>query len=85
MSARHLRPASPRDLYCPTCRAMPGSACKRPSGHAVFGGFHAPRERAFEDAISPELAELGMGHATPEQLEQMSRDDQAERSRDARR
>lgn len=79
---RHLRPASPKDLYCPTCRAMPGSPCKRPSGHAVFGGgFHAPRERTFKEAIDPGLAELGMGVATREQLEQMRRDDLAERSR----
>ena len=34
---------------------------------------------SWEDQLAViELAELGMGHATPEQLEQMSRDDQIE-------
>lgn len=47
-----MRPASPKDVSCPTCQAAPGSPCKRPSGHRVFGGaYHAPRERAFEAAV----------------------------------
>lgn len=39
----------PRSVECSTCHAKPGSPCKRPSGHTVFGGgFHAPRIALFE-------------------------------------
>lgn len=42
------RPRSARDVECPTCWAKRGSACKRPSGHAVFGGeSHADRTGQF--------------------------------------
>lgn len=56
-------PDSPKDLPCDTCKATAGSPCKRPSGHAVFGGgFHAPRRKAFEAArrapTSPSLGPL---------------------------
>jgi hypothetical protein len=34
----------PKQATCPQCGAKPGSPCKRPSGHPVFGGdFHAGR------------------------------------------
>ncbi|MDP9478974.1 MAG: hypothetical protein M3R38_25395 [Actinomycetota bacterium] len=37
---------SPRDVQCPHCKAPPGSPCKRPSEHTVFGGgFHVSRKR----------------------------------------
>src|SRR3990167_1025360 len=37
---------TPKDRTCPNCGAGPGSPCKRPSGHAVFGGgFHKAREK----------------------------------------
>jgi len=40
---------SPKDVECPTCYAKPGSPCKRPSGHTVFGGgFHVPRIKKAE-------------------------------------
>ena len=33
-----------REATCPTCGAKPGSPCKRPSGHTVFGGdVHSAR------------------------------------------
>lgn len=39
-----LTRAQLRAHACPTCRAKPGSPCKRPSGHTVFGGdVHAAR------------------------------------------
>jgi predicted nucleic acid-binding Zn-ribbon protein len=35
---------SAKDRECPTCHARPGSPCRRPSGHNVFGGgFHSRR------------------------------------------
>lgn len=44
-------PDSPKDLPCDTCKAPAGSPCRRPSGHAVFGGgFHAPRRKAYAQA-----------------------------------
>lgn len=40
-------PADPRSYPCPSCGAKPGSPCKRPSGHTVFGGgYHAPRQHS---------------------------------------
>jgi hypothetical protein len=37
----------PRAVQCPTCHAKPGSPCRRPSGHNVFGGdVHAERRAA---------------------------------------
>lgn len=35
---------TPKDVPCPTCKAQPGSPCRRPSGHTVpFGDYHAAR------------------------------------------
>lgn len=42
------RPKTVRDVACPTCRVRAGVICKRPSGHAVFGGeSHADRAGDF--------------------------------------
>lgn len=42
------RPKGVRDVPCPTCRVRAGVICKRPSGHAVFGGeSHADRHGDF--------------------------------------
>jgi hypothetical protein len=34
-------------VECPTCRALPGARCKRPSGHAA-AQFHASRGAAAD-------------------------------------
>jgi hypothetical protein len=51
LEPRGLALADLRGAACPTCGAAIGRPCKRPSGHAVFGGdVHAPRRRLAEEA-----------------------------------
>lgn len=47
-----------RRVACPTCKAPAGAPCKRPSGHAVFGGdVHAERREAALREITFEAIE----------------------------
>lgn len=37
-------------VACPECQAAAGRACRRPSGHAIFGGeVHVAREQLAVD------------------------------------
>lgn len=52
--------SSPKDIRCLHCGAKPGSPCKRPSGHNVFGGdFHEGRKEmwSYLNGQAPETAE----------------------------
>ena len=41
----------PFEVECPTCKAPPGSYCRRPSEHSgPFVPFHAARDLAAKDA-----------------------------------
>lgn len=50
-----------KEVQCPHCAAQPGSPCKRPSGHTVFGGdFHAGRKaRAKERELKRRAEQQG--------------------------
>lgn len=63
---------SPKDRACPNCGAGPGSPCKRPSGHAVFGGgFHAARKK--EKPVTTQTEEPGLFCDLPEFLAAVER------------
>jgi hypothetical protein len=49
----------PRSILCPTCKAAPGAACKRPSGHRA-AVLHRDRIRMAEGGRRPLM---GSGHA----------------------